>query len=449
MKKSKYLLLIVSIALLLTGCVKFNANMEIKKDKSMNFSIIYAVDTSMFGDTELLTDENKENLKKQGFEIADYSQDKMKGFTLTKKIKNIDSVSSDKDLEYSLSGIMEEKTENPYIFKVKKGLLKNTYKAKFKFNTGDSSLNDSTTSTNDSSDWSFDDDDDDDWSFDEEEDTDVASPTELSLDDDSDSSSDMDFSKMTSSMDLSFNVTLPYPAKSNNATKASDKNKKLTWNLTSGEQEYIEFEFEIYNMTIIYIACGVGVLIVGAVVFVIVKKGKNKPKANIEATPSQPSNNNVAPTNIDNSNLVNNQSNEITKTQDLPSDNQISQPVINNDNQVQSIESVNNTQDVEPTVVSDTNVESPQSQLIENNNSELATSNVENANQTESNEITESNTDIQKDEPLMENNNLESAVSNAENINQPISNDSTQATPSENNEPNNDIQKIDPFGLNG
>ena len=49
----------------------------------------------------------------------------------------------------------------------------------------------------------------------------------------------------------------------------------------------------------------------------------------------------------------------------------------------------------------------------------------------------------------MENNNLESAVSNAENINQPISNDSTQATPSENNEPNNDIQKIDPFGLNG
>ena len=74
--------------------------MEIKKDKSMNFSIIYAVDTSMFGDTELLTDENKENLKKQGFEIADYSQDKMKGFTLTKKIKNIDSVSSDKDLEY-------------------------------------------------------------------------------------------------------------------------------------------------------------------------------------------------------------------------------------------------------------------------------------------------------------------------------------------------------------
>ena len=38
MKKIKYLLLLCTISFLFTGCVKFNATMDIKKDKSMDFS---------------------------------------------------------------------------------------------------------------------------------------------------------------------------------------------------------------------------------------------------------------------------------------------------------------------------------------------------------------------------------------------------------------------------
>ena len=56
MKKIKYLVLLFTVTFLLTGCIKFNANMDIKKDKSMDFSIIYALDTSVFGEEKALKD---------------------------------------------------------------------------------------------------------------------------------------------------------------------------------------------------------------------------------------------------------------------------------------------------------------------------------------------------------------------------------------------------------
>ena len=55
MKKSLYILTIFIVAICLSGCVKYNANMEIKKDKSMDFSIVYDMDTKYFGDQEVLT----------------------------------------------------------------------------------------------------------------------------------------------------------------------------------------------------------------------------------------------------------------------------------------------------------------------------------------------------------------------------------------------------------
>ena len=267
MKKIKYLLLMCMLTFLLTGCVKFNANMDIKKDKSMNFSIIYAFDTSIFGDQQLLEEDDKKNLEKQGFTITDYSDNKMKGFTLSRKIKNIDEVSSTTDNEYNLSGILVDKTENEYIFKVKKGLFKNTYIAKFKFDASDSNLND----TADSS------------LSDLDIDTSSDGNNDLSWDSDiSDSSSDYgDLSSMISNMDLSFNVTLPYSSKNNNASTTNNKNKNLSWDLSSNELENIEFEFELYNMNTIYACIGIIVLLVIIIVSVIVGKKNNNSKKKI------------------------------------------------------------------------------------------------------------------------------------------------------------------------
>ena len=81
---------------------------------------------------------------------------------------------------------------------------------------------------------------------------------------------------MTDSMDLSFNVTLPYGAVSNNATTVSKDGKTLTWTLTTQDASAIEFEFELYNMTTIYICVGVLAAIIILVVIIFVKKRNNK-----------------------------------------------------------------------------------------------------------------------------------------------------------------------------
>lgn len=255
MKKFKYILLLCTLPILLTGCVKFNTNMVIKKDKSMDFSIIYALDSSLLEDQEVLEDEDKTSLENQGFTVSEYSEDNMKGFKIVKSIKNIDSVSSTNDIEYNLSGVLDDKSENNYIFKVKKGFFKNIYTAKFKFDASESDLNDTTLDSSEDYDWTLD-----------SEDSDT---------EDYDFSSDIDFSSMMANMDLSFNITLPYSAKSNNASTTNNDNKSLSWNLSSTQTEAIEFEFELYNMTNIYITIGVVALIVIIIVISIINKKKN------------------------------------------------------------------------------------------------------------------------------------------------------------------------------
>lgn len=249
MKKIKYLLL-VSVLTLLTGCVKFNATMDIKKDKSMDFSIIYAFDTSLFGSQDLLEDSDKKELESQGFIVEDYNQNNMKGFTLKKNISNIDDVSSTSDTNYDMSGLLNNSTDNNYFFKVKKGILKNTYIAKFKFDAKESDLN-----------------------------TDESTDTSSGVTDDSDSINmdDLDLSSMTSNLDLSFNVKLPYSSISSNATTKNNDGKELTWNLSSNQEEMIEFEFELYNMTNIYIGAGIILVLLIIIIISILNKKKNKP----------------------------------------------------------------------------------------------------------------------------------------------------------------------------
>ena len=295
MKKFCYLLSLFLLTFMLTGCVKFNVNMDIKKDKSMDYTMIYAVDTSVFGDeTSPIEDEDRKKLEEQGFTIEEYKDDKMKGYKLVKHINNIDEVSTESDAKYSLSALTEDskKDEEKYIFKVKKGLIKNTYTANFEFDTDDSELSDSDTDL---------------YSYNENSNNNSNSSTtgtqnsnglgefsgdlDLKFDeaDESDSESgNFDYSKMSSNMDLSFNVTLPYSAKSNNATNATDNNKNLSWDLTKEQKENIKFEFELYNWKVIYgIAASAGVLIVLVVILLISRKKKGKLQETNPVTPSE------------------------------------------------------------------------------------------------------------------------------------------------------------------
>ena len=261
MKKNiKFTILLILLVISLTGCVKFNSTMEIKKDKSMDYKIIYAFDKSLFGDQEILTNDDKKELENKGFTVSNYVDGNMKGFKVSKNIKNIDDVSSTNDATYDLSGLLDSNKSESKVFKVKKGFLKNTYTASFKFDSSDSDLNNSTSN-------------------------DTTIDNDFTIDDNNTTTdSDFDFSNMNTNMDLSFNVKLPYKAISSNATTKKNDDKELSWNLSSTGEDKIEFSFALYNMTNIYIFGGVVVLLIIIVIVSILNKGKKNKVSNKDAT---------------------------------------------------------------------------------------------------------------------------------------------------------------------
>lgn len=258
-KNIKFTILLILLVISLTGCVKFNSTMEIKKDKSMDYKIIYAFDKSLFGDQEILTNDDKKELENKGFTVSNYVDGNMKGFKVSKNIKNIDDVSSTNDATYDLSGLLDSNKSESKVFKVKKGFLKNTYIASFKFDSSDSDLNNSTSD-------------------------DTTIDNDFTIDNDTTTDSDFDFSNMNTNMDLSFNVKLPYKAISSNATTKKNDDKELSWNLSSTGEDKIEFSFALYNMTNIYICGGVIVLLIIIVIVSILNKGKKNKVYNKDAT---------------------------------------------------------------------------------------------------------------------------------------------------------------------
>jgi len=323
------ILILFILSFIMTGCVKFNANMNIEKDKSMTFDIIYAVDTTYFGDEGINFEEDElKQLKESGFEVVDYSEGTMKGVKLFRNIDNIDDVSSSDSSEYSLSGLVDDENTNKNLFKIKKGLFKNRYTAKFEFNSADSSLNNS-------------------MSEDEIVEEDIIEDDILLEDEvDEEENSDIDFdsSLMMGSMDLSFNVNLPYSAISNNASDVTNDGKTLKWNLASnGEAEFIEFEFELYNMGTIYVCIGVAVVLVLLLVFFILKKfGKKKNNTNEQSTVGiQPLQNNDAVQTVNNDMIQNSMqdvSNNMeffgTNTEQIVDNNLVNMDVTENVNQI-------------------------------------------------------------------------------------------------------------------
>lgn len=157
MKNKFKKLLISSLVLLgLSGCVKFNTTMDIKNDKSMDYSVIYGMTSTLINDQQMLSDEEKKELESKGFKAEDYKDDKYTGIKLTISFDNIDDVSTDNDTEFSLSKIADKSEKLENIFKVKKGLLKNTYTANFKFDQNDSGMSDTDFDTDMDDDTSYD-----------------------------------------------------------------------------------------------------------------------------------------------------------------------------------------------------------------------------------------------------------------------------------------------------
>lgn len=343
------MLLVVVMAFMLTGCVKLNATMEITKNGKINYNILYAIDKSLLNGQKVFTDEDKKNVEEQGYKVEDYSDDNMEGVNIYIKDLDINTVSTDKDTLYDLSGITNGNDNNKKIFSVKKGFLKNTYTAKIKFDANESNLGDLDSDDDSSNEFSFEDTsyDDDSYSYEkltnddttlddniilgdgveldgditigDGSDTDFDSDSDITIGSD-DSTGDLDFSQYMTNLDMKFTVKLPYKAISNNATTVSDDGKELNWDLTkASEIEYLEFQFSLYNTTNIIIFVVLGVVVIGGVIFLVINK-KNKGKKE------------TSPVNQENVNDTVNNTNENINTFPVENNNVVAAASSNDDN---------------------------------------------------------------------------------------------------------------------
>ena len=320
--KTFKLLLIALMLILSSGCVKYNVTMDIKKDKSMDFNMIAAFDESLAENGEMNITEAKDEVKNQYCSVSDYNESNMKGINVSCKFPNIDELSSETTVkEADFESIMDDKDSK--LFTLKKGFFKNTYTFKL-----DSSS---------SSDLLGDKEDEDSYDYREEDDSDYDDyDYDSDLYDDSDNT-DFDMSAL-SSMDLKFEVKLPYKAISSNATSKEDNEKHLTWDLMKMAQSedgnnVVELTFALYNTSNIAI---VAVIVIALIAVGVIFFMKNKKKNVTGVTNMNTNNGMVNPANVPQDMFGNNFPINNTGVTVMPTE------ANNNMNNVNSVNSTNN-----------------------------------------------------------------------------------------------------------
>ena len=286
MKKAKYIILL-SLTILLTGCVKSNTSMTINKDKSMSLtSEVLISDKLLDKESRLIIKDEKDKLQKKNMTVEEIKDSNgYSGFIVTKKYGNIDKNSKEEYKEIIISNFYDDKFDDSVLFQVKKGLFKNVYTANYKFevdnddfveeNNSNETVIDDTTNTPTV----------------ENGTTNVIDNTNnvdgTNNNTEKDISDNADLIKLASDVKFKFSVNLPYKVLESNATKKSDDGKKLEWDLNSNDAVKINYSFELYNMNNIYMAIGIsiGAMILLIVLIIIKNKIVQKKREKISSRP--------------------------------------------------------------------------------------------------------------------------------------------------------------------
>lgn len=113
------------------SCAKSETIMKINKDKSVNLTVNigYMIDSNK----ALTIDEVKQKVGSSGYYIDSYYDDKYSGYSISKKYKNINDISSKSDITVNLADIINGNFDDSKLFKVKKGFFKNIYTASYTY----------------------------------------------------------------------------------------------------------------------------------------------------------------------------------------------------------------------------------------------------------------------------------------------------------------------------
>ena len=196
MKKQK-LLIILILVILISGCVKYDLQMQVNTDKSFNFVLIDAM-LNEYAGMETQDQTTADEYKAKGFEVENYSDNEYTGLKLTKKYNSIDEVSSSNCGTVELKNIIEQEGDM-ILFKSQKNNTLTTYTADFTY--------------------------------------------DLTVKE----GSNEDYSAYSEQMYFGYTITLPTNSKiiSNNADKVSEDGYTLTWEMEYGQKKDIDFVFTI------------------------------------------------------------------------------------------------------------------------------------------------------------------------------------------------------------
>lgn len=236
MKKTFKKIAIITLVLFLTGCVKYEAKTEIKKDKSLDLSIIYAMEISdeyQEEQTEQINPDDYKDLTNKGYKVEEYKNKlenkEQRGVKITKTFDNIDNYSKTEEVKFYVTSMVDEENKNKYddqqLFS-KKG---NTYKANFLFDLTS-----------------------------EEQEDDM-----------------IDLDQMSKLFDMKYILVLPVKPTTHNATTISEDGLTLTWELPFNKLTEAKFEFTLKSQLIsgidnnyLYIGGGLFVFLVLAIVLI-------------------------------------------------------------------------------------------------------------------------------------------------------------------------------------
>ena len=264
LKKIRNLCIILLCCFIVTGCVKYEMRMEINDDKSMDFTYIELIESTLESEDEEYDDEEydeeeyddmldledeeedaevRERMEKRGYTVEEYIDSKEPEYTgikISKHFDNIDNISKEGDIiEINLTNLTEEDFDDSLFFTYQKGIVYNVYKGNFQILNEDDVLDE----------------------------------------------------EYASLVKIKFSIKLPKGALvESNATSVSDDKTELVWDLKSTEVNKIYFSFKLAeksNLYMAYASVGIIALLIIVAISSALKRDKKKKEKNNEPKSEQ------------------------------------------------------------------------------------------------------------------------------------------------------------------
>jgi len=225
MKKTIGLIVTLLITLvMLTGCVNVNYEVKVNKNGSGDISYVYAFKKESIKSFNANIEDMLSSMKKQaednGYKTESYEDDEYIGF---KSIKHLNNLTEDFSLQEAFGEeyVKEDEEKKDNNIKIKNNLFKTT----------------------------------------------ISQNAEIDL---------TKMKDVATIVTMNYTVKLPVKASSNNATEVSKTGKELTWNLTGGEINKIEYIATGINILPIILIVLLVIIAIAVVLYLLVFRKKNK-----------------------------------------------------------------------------------------------------------------------------------------------------------------------------